>query len=80
MSKKKVDVKAAYEELEALAAWFERGEPDLEAGLEKFERASELVKSLQERLQEAEQKIKLIRVSTANHVSETPVDDSLMSA
>ncbi len=80
MSKKKLDVKASYEELEALAAWFERGEPDLEAGLEKFERASELVKSLQERLQEAEQKIKLIRVSTSDHSKMDVVDDSAAEA
>lgn len=75
MAKKKLDVTAAYQELETLAAWFERGEPDLEAGLEKFERASELVKSLQERLQEAEQKIKLIRVSSQPIVEKEAEED-----
>lgn len=62
MAKKKLDVTAAYQELESLAAWFERGEPDLEAGLAKYERATELVHLLQDRLQEAEQKIRQIRV------------------
>lgn len=75
MAKKKLDVKAAYEELANLAAWFDRGEPDLEAGLEKYERASELVSALQERLREAEQRIRLIRVSSEAPAADL-VDDS----
>lgn len=62
MAKKKIDIAAAYQELEDLARWFERGEPDLDKGLKHFERARELVQALQERLQEAEQKIRQVRV------------------
>ena len=75
MAKKKLDIKAAYEELEALTRWVERGEPDLEAGLEKYERATELVRTLQDRLQEAEQKIRQIRVP-----ADEPLPDTLPKA
>ncbi len=76
MAKKKLDVTAAYQELESLAAWFERGEPDLEAGLAKYERATELVHLLQDRLQEAEQKIRQIRVPQ-DFVADTSVEVAL---
>lgn len=51
-----------FEELESIAHWFEQGEPDLELGLEKYERAMELAKDLKTRLSEAENKIKEIRL------------------
>ena len=43
-AKKKVEIdfSKGFAELEQIAAWFEQGEPDLEQGLKKFERASEL--------------------------------------
>ncbi len=59
--KKKLNVAEAYKELEELAAWFERGEPDLDAGMEKFSRAHELATALQARLQETEHLIHTIR-------------------
>ncbi len=61
MAKKKDDFSAQFTELEELARWFEQGEPDLDQGLEKFERAMELSKSLKERLAQAETVIKDIR-------------------
>lgn len=59
--KSEIDFSKGFEELEHIAAWFEEGEPDLEQGLEKFERATELSKTLRSRLEEAENKIKEIR-------------------
>jgi exodeoxyribonuclease VII small subunit len=60
MAKKKSDLEfaAGFQELEGIAHWFERGEPDLEQGLQKFTRASELAKALRERLVEVENVIK----------------------
>lgn len=65
MPKKKVefDFAAGFQELEEVAAWFERGEPDLNQGLQKFARASELAKVLRQRLTEAENVIKAGRSS-----------------
>ncbi len=63
MSKKKsdLDFAASFQELEDIARWFERGEPDLELGLQKFTRATELSRVLRERLTEAENVIKEVR-------------------
>jgi exodeoxyribonuclease VII small subunit len=61
MAKKKnliSSLRLAFHELEGIAHWFERGEPDLEQGLQKFTRASELAKALRERLVEVENVIK----------------------
>lgn len=62
MPKKKTDsFGGAFKELEALADWFEREEPDLDKGLEKFERAMELAAQCREQLTKAEQKISEIK-------------------
>ncbi|MEI7511858.1 MAG: exodeoxyribonuclease VII small subunit [Candidatus Uhrbacteria bacterium] len=63
MTKKKteIDFSKGFAELEEIANWFERGEPDLEEGLKKFERAGELSKALKSRLEEAENKIQEIK-------------------
>ena len=63
MSKKKseLDFAVGFQELEAIATWFERGEPDLEQGLQKFTRASELASALRERLTEAENVIQEVK-------------------
>ena len=60
MPKKKsdVDFAANFQELEDIARWFERGEPELEQGLQKFTRARELAKSLRERLLEVDNTIR----------------------
>lgn len=64
MAKKKsdVDVAHAFKELEEISTWFEQAEPDLDEGLKRFERAMELSAALRERLQEAENTIKEIKV------------------
>jgi exodeoxyribonuclease VII small subunit len=59
--KKEVDFSKDFTELEEIAAWFERGEPDLEEGIKRFERATEIAHALKERLDKAENKIKEIR-------------------
>jgi len=51
----------AFKELEQLAEWFEKEEPDLDKGLEKFERAMELAAACREQLSKAEQKINEIK-------------------
>lgn len=56
-----LDFSKGFAELEEIAAWFEQGEPDLEQGLKKFERASELSQALRLRLEEAENKMKEIK-------------------
>jgi exodeoxyribonuclease VII small subunit len=63
MAKKKADIDfaKAFSELEQIAAWFEQGEPDLEQGLKRYERASELASGLKAKLDEAENRIKEIK-------------------
>jgi len=65
MAKKKQDIDfgKGFSELEEITQWFERGEPDLDQGLEKFGRAMELAKQLRERLLEAENTIKEIKLT-----------------
>lgn len=65
MTKKKqdIDFAKAFEELEQIAAWFEEGEPDLDEGMKRYERASELAKALKAKLDEAENRIKEIKNS-----------------
>lgn len=60
--KSDIDFAKAFDELEGIAQWFEQGEPDLEKGLQKFERATELAKALKTKLEDAENKIKEIRL------------------
>ena len=64
MPKKKSDIDfgKAFAELEAIAQWFEQGEPDLTQGLTKFERAMMLAKELKVHLEQAENKIKEIKL------------------
>ena len=61
MPKKTGDFSSAFKELEELASWFEHEEPDLDKGLQKFERAMELAAQCREQLSKAEQKIKEIK-------------------
>lgn len=61
MPKKSNDFSSAFKELEELASWFEHEEPDLDKGLQKFERAMELAAQCREQLSKAEQKIKEIK-------------------
>lgn len=52
----------AFEELETVTHWFETGEMDLDEGLKKFERGLELAAFCKERLAQAENKMKEIKV------------------
>lgn len=58
---KKIDVAQGFEELEAIAEWFEKGDGQLDEGLKKFERAMEIADVLKKRLDEAENTIKEIK-------------------
>lgn len=58
---KKIDVAKGFDELESIAAWFEKGDGDLDDGLAKFERAMEIANALKSRLDEAENSIKDIK-------------------
>ncbi len=57
----KVDFSKAFEELEQITAWFEKGEADLDEGLKKFERGLELAKVCKVKLSEVENKIKELK-------------------
>jgi exodeoxyribonuclease VII small subunit len=63
MPKKKMefDFGKSFKELEEIAAWFDREEPDLDRGLVKFERAMELAGACRTELSKAEQNIQDIR-------------------
>lgn len=63
MAKKKLDIDftQAFQQLQEIAEWFERGEPNLDEGLKKFETAMEMTTALRERLTEAENTVKEIR-------------------
>lgn len=61
-----MDVGKAFEELDELARWFESGKPDLDVGIEKFERAMALSKVLKDRLAHAENKLKEIRLKNSD--------------
>lgn len=60
--KKSVSFAKAFDELEAITRWFERGETqDLEEGIAKFERGMALAAELRERLAKAEVKIEEVK-------------------
>lgn len=56
-----IDVAKGFQELEEIASWFERGEADLDKGLEKFDRAMQVADVLKKRLALAENKVKEIK-------------------
>lgn len=63
MAKKKaeksdIDFAKSFKELESIAEWFESGEPDLDEGMKRYERAEELAQGLKAKLDEAENRIK----------------------
>lgn len=61
MAKKKLEFGKAFEELEQIAEWFEKGDADLEEGLAKFERGLELSAACREKLSEVEGKVKELK-------------------
>ena len=56
-----IDTAQGFKELEEIAAWFEKGEADIDKGLEKFERAMTIADALKKRLAMAENRIKEIQ-------------------
>ena len=58
---KDIDVAKGFQELEEIAAWFEKGDTDLDQGLGKFERAMAIADVLKKRLMLAENKVKEIK-------------------
>jgi exodeoxyribonuclease VII small subunit len=59
--KDKFNFGQAYSELEEIIRWFERGDVDLEAALDKFERGLELAGKCRERLKEVENRVSRIK-------------------
>ncbi len=55
------DVSKGFDELEQIAAWFEKGDSNLDQGLQKFERAMMIAETLKKRLDEAENTIREIK-------------------
>jgi exodeoxyribonuclease VII small subunit len=58
---KNIDVAKGFQELEQIAEWFERGDADLDQGLQKFERAMLVADALKTRLSAAENRVKEIK-------------------
>jgi exodeoxyribonuclease VII small subunit len=63
MSEKQASFEQAVSELEHIVAQMERGDISLEESLEKFERGISLVRSSQQQLLKAEQKVKILMAS-----------------
>jgi len=61
MAKDKFNFKRSYSELEKITEEFERGDIDLDEGLEKFKYALALAAKLQEHLAETENEVREIR-------------------
>lgn len=61
MAKAKINFQKAFEELEMIMEWFERGETDLDEGLKKFERGLELASACKEKLSEIDNKVTEIK-------------------
>lgn len=58
----KINFAKSYDELQKLVEWFEKGEVDLEEGVEKFEEGIKLVGELKRYLDNIEAKVKQIKV------------------
>jgi exodeoxyribonuclease VII small subunit len=60
-AKQPPDFGAKLGELEAITAWFESGEVDLNAALAKFERGMQLADELKQELQQIENRVETIK-------------------
>ncbi|HBO99800.1 MAG: Exodeoxyribonuclease 7 small subunit [Candidatus Uhrbacteria bacterium GW2011_GWF2_41_16] len=58
---KTISFAKAFEELESITEWFEKGEVDLDEGLKKFERGLELAQSCKTKLAEVETRVREIK-------------------
>jgi exodeoxyribonuclease VII small subunit len=64
-------------ELEAIAAWFESDQADLEGGVDRFEKGLTLVTSLRAQLQDTENRIEKVKRNFAEgSVGVAPVEPS----
>ncbi len=61
MTTKPFEFEKALKELEAITAWFENTDVDLDLGLEKFERGMELAGELKTHLASVENRVEKIR-------------------
>jgi exodeoxyribonuclease VII small subunit len=82
MSTKAFEFERSLKELEAITAWFESADADLDQGIEKFERGMELSQELRAHLDQVENRIEKIRqrfsTSTASEPStEPPTSDAI---
>lgn len=55
------DFASLMKELEAIVAWFEQDEVDLDESIAKFERGMELAEALKKRLAEVENRVQAIQ-------------------
>jgi exodeoxyribonuclease VII small subunit len=67
------DFGAKLAELEAITAWFESDEVDLNAALAKFERGMELAAELKQELQQVENRVEVIKAKF--EAAPAPTDD-----
>ncbi len=67
---KKIDFEASLAQLEELVEQLEQGELSLEQSMIAFEKGVKLTKDCQQALQEAEQKVQLLRANQGEPVTE----------
>lgn len=61
MSQKEVNLQKQLEELEAIVAWFEQDDIEIETAIAKFEEGSKLADSIKEKLARLENKITVLK-------------------
>lgn len=74
---KKMSFGEAFQELEEITAWFERGDVDLDEGLKKFERGLELAGVCKEKLSEVENTVVSLKKKFAVLSPEDGEDESV---
>ena len=62
MSPKSYEFSKHLAELEAITAWFESSDADLDQGIAKFERGMELAQDLKKHLQQVENRVEKIKL------------------
>lgn len=61
MSQKETSIQQQLEELEAIVAWFEQDDIDIETAITKFEEGNKLADAIKERLGGLENKITVLK-------------------
>ena len=76
MAEQPADFGAKLAELEAITAWFESDEVDLNRALQQFERGMQLAKELNQELQQVENRVETIKAKfEAGAEPEAPAGD-----